>query len=206
MKPFKLTRLLYQLQHFSQDDIAYDMDDECFIIEVLNLPSEQRIFPMAEDMLQETRKIEQNLISKLNCTYLAARQVSMPTIEYMMNKEAELDDPTDFFKGFSVKINELINRYFSANYDDVEIAVAGGEKERNETMPLLYVDRDDCEHEKDAIRDVLDEAHSGESDEALEKVGNRMKPIDVVKVLMGIHSQKEHIKRFMYKSPLWQKL
>ena len=89
LKPYKLTRLLYQLQHFSADDIAYDLDDECFILEILNLPSEQKIIPMANDMLQETRKIEQNLISKLNCTYLAARQVSMPTIEYMMTKESE---------------------------------------------------------------------------------------------------------------------
>lgn len=55
-------------------------------------------------------------------------------------------------------------------------------------MPLLYIDRDDCEHEKDAIYEVLDAAHSGESEESLEKVSNRMKPIDVVKVLMGIHS------------------
>ena len=171
---------------------------------------------MANAMLAETREIEQNLISKLNCTYLAARQVSMPTLEYMLNKEAEEADPTQFFKGFSVKINELINAYFGANYgkfefkltflDDVEIAVAGSEQDRNQMMPLLYVDRDDCEEEKTAIRDVLDAAHSGETDQALEKIGNRMKPIDVVKVLMGIHSQKEHIKRFMYKSPLWAKL
>ena len=66
--------------------------------------------------------------------------------------------------------------------------MAGTEQERNEMMPLLYVDRNDCEHEKDSIREVLEVAHAGESDEALEKVGNRMKPIDVVKVLMGIHS------------------
>lgn len=60
----------------------------------------------------------------------------MPTIEYMMAKEAEQEDPKEFFKGFSVKINQLINRYFGANYgkynlitnlDDVEIAVAGTE-------------------------------------------------------------------------------
>lgn len=55
-------------------------------------------------------------------------------------------------------------------------------------MPLLYVDRDNCELEKAAIRDVLDTAHASESDDALMKVSNRMKPIDVVKVLMGIHS------------------
>lgn len=58
LKPYKLTRLLYQLQHFSADDIAYDLDDECFILEILNLPGEQRIIPMANDMLAETRKIE----------------------------------------------------------------------------------------------------------------------------------------------------
>jgi hypothetical protein len=41
-------------------------------------------------MLIETRKIERNLISKLNCMYFAARKISMPSIEYMMRKEQEL--------------------------------------------------------------------------------------------------------------------
>ena len=41
-------------------------------------------------MLVETRKIEKNLISKLNCMYFAARKISMPSMEYMMRKESEL--------------------------------------------------------------------------------------------------------------------
>lgn len=40
----------------------------------------------------------------------------MPNLDYMMSKEAEQDDPTQFYKGFSLQINELINRYFSATY------------------------------------------------------------------------------------------
>lgn len=45
---------------------------------------------MTDEMLIETRKIERNLISKLNCMYFAARKISMPSIEFMMRKEQEL--------------------------------------------------------------------------------------------------------------------
>jgi hypothetical protein len=45
---------------------------------------------LTDEMLIETRKIERNLISKLNCMYFAARKISMPSIEYMMRKEQEL--------------------------------------------------------------------------------------------------------------------
>ena len=34
---------------------------------------------------------------------------------------------------------------------------------------------------------------------------NRMKPLDVVKVLMGILSSRESVKRFQYDSSLWAK-
>lgn len=50
--------MLYQLQHFSDDDIAYDLDGESFILEIKSLPSEQNIIPMANAMLEETRQIE----------------------------------------------------------------------------------------------------------------------------------------------------
>ena len=41
-------------------------------------------------MVLETRKIESNLISKLNCMYFAARKISIPNIDYMMRKEIEI--------------------------------------------------------------------------------------------------------------------
>lgn len=43
-------------------------------------------------MLAETRKIEKNLVSKLNCMYFAARKVSLPNVDYMIRKENELED------------------------------------------------------------------------------------------------------------------
>jgi|TARA_B110001450_G_C17562687_1_gene457429 hypothetical protein len=42
-------------------------------------------------MLKETRRIEKNLISKLNCMYFAARKVSLPSIEFMLKKEDQLE-------------------------------------------------------------------------------------------------------------------
>ena len=38
LKPYKLTRVLYQLQHFSGDEIAYDLDHESFILEIYHIP------------------------------------------------------------------------------------------------------------------------------------------------------------------------
>lgn len=43
-------------------------------------------------MLRETRLIEKNLIQKLNCMYFASRKVSLPSIEFMMKKENEMED------------------------------------------------------------------------------------------------------------------
>ena len=70
-------------------------------------------------MLQETRRIERNLVSKLNCMYFAARKVSVPSIEFMKKKEAELEesgeDPSQLLLQFSRRLNDLINLYFSAD-------------------------------------------------------------------------------------------
>ena len=43
-------------------------------------------------MLLETRKIEKNLVQKLNCMYFASRKVSLPSVDYMLRKEAEAED------------------------------------------------------------------------------------------------------------------
>jgi hypothetical protein len=38
-------------------------------------------------MLAETRRIEKNMIQKLNCMYFVARRISMPNIEHMLKRE-----------------------------------------------------------------------------------------------------------------------
>ena len=70
-------------------------------------------------MLVETRKIEKNLVSKLNCVYFAAKKVSLPNVDYMMRKERELEDQEEnssqqMYHDFSKRLNDLINVYFRA--------------------------------------------------------------------------------------------
>ena len=53
-------------------------------------------------MLRETRKIEMNLVAKLNCMYFAARKVSVPSVDYMMKKEKEMgEESVSMYIGFS---------------------------------------------------------------------------------------------------------
>jgi hypothetical protein len=53
-------------------------------------------------MLKETRRIEMNLVSKLNCMYFAARKVSVPSVDFMMKKEKEMgDEAANMYIGFS---------------------------------------------------------------------------------------------------------
>lgn len=63
-------------------------------------------------MLKATRLIEKNMVSKLNCMYFAAKKVSMPTIDFMLKKEAQSLDPEKMYIDFSQKLNGLINTYF----------------------------------------------------------------------------------------------
>jgi hypothetical protein len=63
-------------------------------------------------------------------------------------------------------------------------------------MPLLYVDKDNEKNIEEDARAVLDAAH--DDIEMLRDASNRMKPLDVVKVLMGIFSSRECVKRFQY--------
>jgi hypothetical protein len=63
-------------------------------------------------MLKETRRIEKNMISKLNCMYFVARKVSLPTIETLLKKEKS-ENNDDLYKGFTKQVNDLINLYFS---------------------------------------------------------------------------------------------
>lgn len=196
------------------------------MLEIKQLPHDSQIMLLTDEMLEGTREIEKNLISKLNCMYFAARKVSMPNCDYMLRKEKELTSSTeikDFYTNFSVQINGLINQYFSAakggkcttrfntnaiffDVDDVEMKIAGDAHERSIMMPLLYIDPDNCESERQDVRQVLREAHANEKADAILNVANRMKPLDVVKVLMGIQSNRDCVQRFAWKSNLWTKL
>ena len=53
---------------------------------------------------------------------------------------------------------------------------------------------------------VLESFHNSEKQQKILNPANRMKPLDVVKVLMGIHSNRESVKRFQYDGVFWGKL
>lgn len=114
VKPYNIPKILYGLQHSSDDDIAYDLDNESFILEFMRIPHQTHIFQLSEGMLKATREIERNMISKLNCMYFASRKVSLPTIEKMLKNEVQSEDPEAMYIDFSKKLNNLINLYFQA--------------------------------------------------------------------------------------------
>ena len=160
-------------------------------------------------MLDETRKIEQNMVSKLNCMYFAARKVSMPSVDYIMRKELENKKLTEeMYVENSHKLNELINQYFRASRgEDIEIKIAGNEQERACMMPLLYVDDEQTKKNiQTDVWDVLQSFHHGEKPNTILNPANRMKPLDVLKVLMGIMSGREAVSRFKYDGVFWAKL
>lgn len=44
------------------------------------------------------------------------------------------------YRGFSQQLNDLINLYFGIeNEEDMEVQIAGDEQQRNEMMPLIYI-------------------------------------------------------------------
>ena len=75
-------------------------------------------------------------------------------------------------------------------------------------MPLLYID--DCEATRAQVSNdmtsVVDQFHRNEKPETILNPAMRMKPLDVVKVLMGIMSSRESVKRFQYDGKNWAKL
>ena len=80
------------MQHNGNDDMTYDLDKESFVLEFFKIPNQSNIYDLSQEMLRETRLIEKNLIQKLNCMYFAARKISLPSIEFMMKKEQEMED------------------------------------------------------------------------------------------------------------------
>ena len=90
----------------------------------------------------------------------------------------------------------------------MELKIAGNADERSLMMPLLYVD--DSEDTKPKIEsdmiNVLESFHNSEKSSQILNPANRMKPLDVVKVLMGIFSSRESVTRFKYDGVYWGKL
>lgn len=80
------------MQHNGTENMTYDLDNECFILEFHKIPSQAEIYDLSQEMLRETRKIENNLVSKLNCMYFAARKVSLPSVNFMLKKEQEMEN------------------------------------------------------------------------------------------------------------------
>jgi hypothetical protein len=62
LSPFQIPKILFGLQ--SQDDgqITYDVDHESFVLRILHIPNGAQTLDLAQDMLQETRRIEKNMV------------------------------------------------------------------------------------------------------------------------------------------------
>ena len=71
-------------------------------------------------------------------------------------------------------------------------------------MPTAYIDthREKAELESE-IKKVLREYHNGMAASQWLDPNNRMKPLDVTKVLMGIRSKRENVMRFMQDQTVW---
>ena len=86
----------------------------------------------------------------------------------------------------------------------MEMSVAGSEEERNALMPTAYIDthREKAELESE-IKKVLKSYHHGMAANQWLDPNNRMKPLDVTKVLMGIRSKRENVSRFEKDQLVW---
>lgn len=137
--------------------------------------------------------------------YFVARIVSLPSVDTMLKKERQSDCGKAMYLDFSKQLNKLINTYFSiTNEAEMEISVAGSEEERNELMPTAYIDthREKAELESE-IRKILRSYHQGMPSSQWLDPNNRMKPLDVTKVLMGIRSKRENVMRFEQDQTVW---
>lgn len=106
---------------------------------------------------------------------------------------------------FSKALNQLINTYFLIEKEeDMEVQIAGSEEERNSMMPLLYVEshREKAELESE-IKKILKNFHHGQGSTQILDPNNRMKALDVTKILMGIRSTRESVKRFEQDGTVW---
>lgn len=111
INPFSIPKILYNLQNSDEGDITYEVDQESFVLRILHIPAGGQTLDLSQEMLVETRRIERNMIQKLNCMYFVSRRISMTSIDHMLRKEKE--SGTGMYKAFSKELNELINLYFS---------------------------------------------------------------------------------------------
>jgi hypothetical protein len=90
----------------------------------------------------------------------------------------------------------------------MELKIAGNAEERGLLMPLLYIDDTDDTKKRieQDMSNVLGSFHNSEKDSHILNPANRMKPLDVVKILMGIFSSRESVTRFKYDGVYWGKL
>ena len=122
-----------------------------------------------------------------------------------------MEDPSGMYIDFSKRLNTLINLYFQGRKgEDIELKIAGSQEERALMMPLLYIE--DEQTREDLSRDMKEllDDYTGPSNKLkrnkLMNPSSRMKPIDVVKVLMGIRSTREAVQKYTYDSRYWAKL
>ena len=76
---------------------------------------------LSQEMLSETRRIEKNMMQKLNCMYFVSRRISMPSVENMLKKEKQ-ENAVGKYKNYSRQLNDLINLYFSITNDGKKIS------------------------------------------------------------------------------------
>ena len=93
------------------------------------------------------------------------------------------------------------------NSEDMEVQISGSEEERNLLIPLCYIEthREKAELESE-VKLILKKYHEGMNNVSQWRdPDNRMKPLDVTKVLMGIQSSRENVKRYQNDSSVWAK-
>jgi hypothetical protein len=65
----------------------------------------------------------------------------MPSVESMQKKERAQEQGEDMYLDFSKQLNQLINTYFGIEkQEEMEVQIAGSEEERNELIPLCYIE------------------------------------------------------------------
>lgn len=201
--PFEIGSMLFDLQR--KEEISYDLDSESFTILVKAVP-EDKAMELATRMLQQTRKIEAGIVSKLHCMYLVGRSISLPTIDILLKKikkdtEEGINQETDelaYTNQTTKTVNKLIDAYFKVECeDDIESKMVGGREERDLLLPLLYLESHRQKADLDSlIRMLLVKFEEGRGKGNQKEKLDKMKPIDVTKILMGIYSDRLTVKKF----------
>jgi len=62
INPFDIPKILFSLQSRDDQQITYEVDQECFVLRILHIPSGGQTVELSNDMLAETQRIEKNMI------------------------------------------------------------------------------------------------------------------------------------------------